>query len=47
MNNYEKDERAQELSDTMTAHALARRIIELEEALEKLRKGIASGHSRS
>ena len=47
MNNYEKDERAQELSDTMTAYALARRIVELEEALKKLKEEIENGHTGS
>ncbi len=47
MNKYEQDERAKELSDTMTPYALARRIIELEEALEKLKKEITSGQTGS
>lgn len=36
MNNFEIDEQAQILSDTLTPYALARRVIELEEAAKEL-----------
>ena len=47
MNNYEKDERAKELCEILTPYALARRIIELEEALEKLRKELEDEQTAS
>lgn len=40
MNNFELDEQAKALSDTLTPYALAKRVIELEEKYNKLIKAL-------
>lgn len=44
MNNFEMHEQAQELADTLTPYSLARRVLELEQALKKSGEVVPDTH---